>query len=156
MKLFQTSTIIVALLAAIVTIMGASAIQFQYSSISSTPFGFDGYSTMRYTEPGVGSMGFTSTPFGIAGGYSAQGASFGFGYDYQHGMRSVGINHGSVRGSWSRGLDGNAYGGFAAGSNFRHNAFGVNAFGNAWGSNAAYYSPYGTGWGAGYNQYRWM
>jgi len=159
MKLFQTSTIIVALLAVLITVAGASAIQFRMSGVGSAPFASDSYGTFSVREHGVGGYGATWSPYGVAGGYSAHGTSFGFGYDYDRGMTAVGINSPGMRGTWARGFDGNSYGGFAAGSSFSYNAFGSGAFGNAWGAQstyATYYSPYGTGWGTGYNAYRWM
>ena len=153
MKLFH---IMVATIAVLATIFGASAIQVRYSGISSTPFGSDGYGMVSVTERGVGSYGATWSPDGIAGGYSARGDSMGFGYSYATGMRNIGVNAGTLRGTWTRGYDGQSYGGFAAGpGRFSTGNFGY-AGSNAWGSYATSYSQYGSNWGNGYSPYSYQ
>jgi hypothetical protein len=155
MKILQTTAAMaIAVFAVLVTIAGASAIQFSYSSMSSTPFGFDGYGTVRITERGSGSYGASWSPETIAGGWSYGGNSGGFGYDRgEDSFRAIGINSGGVRGSWNRGFGGPNYGAVSIGANARNSYWAVNSFGNAWGSQAAYYSPYSGGWGSGYNGY---
>ncbi len=152
MKIFH---IVIAAIAVIATLVGVSAIQVRYSSISSSPFGSDGYGMVRVNEVGVGSYGGTWSPQGISGGYSARGSSAGFGYNYDTGLTGIGVRSAAVRGSWNRGFDGNSYGGFTAGpGHFRQNSYSINSYGNAWGSNAVYYNRFGSSaWGNGHNPY---
>ena len=145
-------TMLAGIVIALATIVGASAMQFSYSSISSAPFAQDGYTSISVTEQGVGHYGVSMTPDGISGGYSVQGSSGGFGYDYDGGLRSAAISSPDFRGSWSRGVDGPNYGSVVAGSaHFSGSMYSVNGFGNAYGSQAAYYSPYSAQWGYGSN-----
>jgi hypothetical protein len=149
-------TILAAIALVVATLTGASATRIVYSSMSSTPFGGDGFGMVTVTERGVGSYGGSWSPEGFVGGMSTRDGSFGFGYDYNTGVRHVSVSSRELRGSWNRGIDGFGYGAFSAGGARTYGTWNVNGFGNAWGSHAAFYSPYSGAWGSRWsNTNRW-